>query len=362
MSDQKFWTSAPFVSYDGPDNDGHRAEVRVVKGFAPVVAIDTKGSASKISFSREPDDPESMKVSGWIPSEGEEKVLELARKSMDNQSPVYFRVETVRRDKNKKTKESISRQTPIFVLTGESEEGSTKTQQAEMTKVGNNCFKGIGAIGKSEDELIIPKTAKTNPLEDRDPRKDHGTSANDYTLEQLRRMNGGDIQGSSAAVFEKRFSYNNSPYKTYNNDGSLNIGAVSVGVPFFIYSFLADKKKEAALESDDSRLMEAASVLLKAANGLQVKMYRGKLDEPDLSDCSHNRARGLIFEAINHNYPLTDEVLESSESIHEWVKGVYLHAGRMWQWTIKEALSIIESNDGQDEGPEGSENLDSDDE
>jgi DNA-binding phage protein len=307
------YSSRPFISYDGPDDTGHRAEVKVVTGFGIVSAIDPseKGKSAKVSFTVE---NTKYKPAGWAPvGSAVHQIVEKARESGD---PIYFRLETRRKD-------SVDRKIPISELS------------SDATVARDNIYKSLAAVKNEFDtEWTISQHAKTNMAED--PSSSTGGSANDYTIEELQAMSGKNKAGNSNS---KRFE--GLPFDLYNPDGSLNPGSVAVSVPLNLYAFLTEYIKENGLDVSDKDKFLVVRSMLKVCNNLQLAIYDGKLEKPDLTAGSHTRARALVFESTRAFYPLTVEIMTDAERLEEWMNDTVTKTTAMWKWSMKEVQSLL---------------------
>lgn len=326
-----------FVSFDGPDEDGNRAEVLVTTGFGHVSEIkDSKGGRAKnIIFEVENTE---HKISGWTPNQ---ELIEMAEKAQESGDPLSFRTEIIR---NGKTEESKDRTVPIQELRGVGENG-----KADMGTANKNTFKSLAGLSEEEIEdgegWTLSDKALTNPSEDRRARaKSSGSerhSANDYSSEELRALNkksGGQKQSSGGPSSR---SFESPPYHARNMDGSLNLGSYAVGTPAGLYMFVADYVREHKIDIGEKEKQRLATVLLRVANDLQVGIYEGRLKAPDLTLGSHTRARAVMFESIRSFFPITEDVVADKESLVEYKDGLTKKALGFWKWSNKEAEKII---------------------
>ena len=306
------WTRRPFVSYDGKDENGTRAEVKVLMGYGNVDTITPStgaGKANKVEFVVE---NTKYKSSGWAPIDSNvmEKVLEAQKLDV----PIYFRIET-RRQKN------IDRSTPIDELT-------------TLAMAKDSIHKSIAAVRINEtDEWTVSPHAVTRI--DEDPASGNGVySANDQSKEELAGA------GNSKAV-QQANGVEAPPYMTYNRDGGLNPGSMAVAVPLNLLSFVAEQNREGDLGISEKHQAVLVKAMLQAANKLQVEIYEGKLEKPDLSAGSHTRARALVFEVIRSHYPVSKDLLASKETLKEWHDGIFTKSLAMWKWSITEVEAVL---------------------
>lgn len=317
MTVQNTYSSSPFITYDGIDENGIRAEVRVVKGFGEIDKIEESSNhkAANIIFKVS---NTKWKSSGWVPvnSDVYNKVLEAQNKNV----PIEFRIETRR-------KEKLDRSTPISVLAPE----------RDMEAARENVYKSLAAVKfEDEDDWTISKFAVTRI--DEDPNTPSGIhSAYDNTPEELGKTK------KSAPTYEKDNTGNSiesTAWFTHNRDGSVNPGSTAVSVPLNMYFFVSEWNRDHNLELSESAKVTVTKALLSIANKLQVAIYDGKLENPDLSLGSHIRARALVFEVIRNFYPLENTTVQNASNLTSWENDIYKKALSMWKWSITEIEKI----------------------
>ena len=308
------YSSRPFISHDGPDENGFRAEVKVVTGFGHVDNIEksSAGKSAKVSFAVE---NTKFKSSGWAPVD--DKVMKLVEKAKENGEPIHFRIETRRQDK-------IPRETPISELD-------------DLANARDSIHKSLAAVKLADDEdWTISPFAKTNMAED----PSFGSkSANDFTLEELREL-GGSKNASSGNNQPQFRGVEPPPYVTFNSKGDLNPGSMAVAVPLNIYTFLTEYFTEKSVEVGDKAKFVAVRAVLDVCNKAQLGIYDGELEAPDLSLGSHTRARALVFESLRIFFLLTVEIVEDSEQLEAWKADTLDKVLKMWKWSMKEVSAL----------------------
>lgn len=312
------YSSRPFISYDGPDEDNVRAEVKVVTGFGTVDSIETSkaGKSQKVSFSVENTD---YKSAGWAPVDS--NVMTVVKAAEASGEPIYFRIETRRKD-------NIDRTTPINELTN-------------LAVAKDSIHKSLAAVKPADDEdWTISQFAVTNMAED--PRTRSGTpSANDYTAEELRKMSGKGDPGPARHSSHPASWYEPPPFQTFNDQGEPHPGSMAVAVPLNIYSFLTEYFTEREVEVDDRTKFAAVKLVMAVCNEAQLGIYEGEHDVPNLSAGSHTRARALVFESLRIFYPLTAEILADEDAKAEWKENTLSKILKMWKWSINEVSGIV---------------------
>lgn len=317
MSEEtKTYSSHPFISHDGLDENGIRAEVRVVTGYGNIKDIEpsANGKASNVIFSVE---NTKYLLKGWAPEDSD--VMKKVHKAQENNEPIYFRIETRRKD-------HVDRSLPM----------DTVAPKKDMNAARDNIFKSLAAVKlKDDEEWTISKHALTRLEED--PRQGGAHSAYDYSIDELR--------GSSKPVADNRsgsrHSIESTPFFTRNNDGEINPGSTAVAVPLNLYNFVAEwNRTHENVDFSEKQLIALTKAMLLTANRLQKDIYNGKLEEPDLALGSHTRARALVFDVTRNFFPITEETVADKKSLQNWADEVYNKALSMWKWSIEEINKI----------------------
>lgn len=311
MSDNTgFWSSKPFVSYDGKDENDVRAEVEVVHGFGTVRELQRKDKTAKVIFQAAHD---KYFPAGWLPF-GQE-AWDMIEKAEADGTPIYFRIEKVRR-------KGVDRTLPI---------STWKT----MDENRENTNKSLAAVRFNEsDPWTFNKYAVTNPKEDPSANSERPSALNMSDAEL-----GGSKPAGGGQERNDNFGIESTPFYARNRDGGMNPGSYAVAVPLNLLEFVTewDRNHDELSQAGPTKRVAVAKAMLAAANDLQVKIYDGKLEGPDLSLNSHTRARALVFSVIRSHYPISAEVVESKDSLVGWKNNIVEKALAMWQWSMKEA-------------------------
>lgn len=313
------YSRAPFISYDGKDDKGLRAEVKVVVGYGDIFDVEDSdnGKAAKVTFKVE---NSKWKSSGWAPLDS--NIMKKVKEAQDAREPIHFRIETRRKD-------HVDRSLPMIEV----------SPPRDSTAARDNTVKSLAAVRlDSEEDWVISPHAKTRLEED--PKSGGGSpSAYDTPLEEL--------QPKPSSSHSSAPSYSGveaPPFNTYNNDGSLNLGSVAVSVPANLFAYVTEYERTHKLEFNDKQRIILSKLMLSAANEIQLGIYDGeKLTKPDLSLGSHTRARALLFESIRTYFPITSDLLDSKEKMMEWRGNLVEKSLWMWRWSISEVNKIIES-------------------
>lgn len=307
------FSAAPFISKDGLDNDGVRAEVKVVIGYGLVHAVTAsdKGKSEKVEFIV--NNTEYI-PSGWTRDPDVQKKVAQAKETGEL---IHFRLENRRKD-------HVDRKIPMIEV----------APPRDMNAARDNIVKSLAAVKLDDDEnWTISKDAVTRLDEDPTPGGLHSAYAN--TPEQLA------PEKSAPSASARSNGYEPAPYVGRLNDGSVNPGSVALLAVLGFFNYLLEYERDEGIEIDKNKRKEIAHTLLLIANKLQVDIYTKKLgielkNGSDLTAGSHTRARALIFESIRSFAPITEDVLENEESFKKWQKTIYGAAYAMWEWAIDE--------------------------
>lgn len=300
------YSAKPFISHDGLDDDGLRAEVKVVIGYGDVVEIeDSKGGKSKkITFAVSNSEWNSA---GWTRSA---PLQALAEKAKETGEPIHFRIETRRKD-------DIDRRKPFAELD---------------TNRGAEIVKSLAALKlEGDSEWTISQDAVTRF--DEDPKTAGGLiKASDQDIEKLRPAQRNENSGNS-----RNGAFEPAPYVAIWN-GDLNPGAIAVNAPLGFLGNLKELERETGITIEPEQLKDIAKILLRIANKLQEDIYVKHLGADyagvDLTAGSHTRARALIFETLRSYAPLTEDILNDEDELKKWQRKVYNTAYAMWTWAM----------------------------
>lgn len=278
------WSSKAFVSYDGPDETGLRAEVKVVKGFGTVKAITPSdaGNSFKVDFGV---DNTKYTPSGWAPKDSE--VLRVCEEALESGESIHFRLET-RRQKH------VDRSIPIAEI-------------STLAMAKDNIYKSLAVVKKEDGEWVISKFALTRMEED--PKIGGSASAYDYSLEELQ---GNKNAGASPVAAGDAYS--------------------EVEARLDLYFALLQETKDTSLSLDDKEKIVVTKALLSATyQALAVAQVEFKNGAP------LRLAADLILKVMKHLLPLTQETLQDEIALQKWVEDLGSKAGKMWLWSIRES-------------------------
>lgn len=301
------FSSAPFVSHDAPDSDGVRAEVMVNTGYGPIRNVEEVGKSRKVSFKFGNMKYETI---GYIHKDS--PLVKKLEELQESQTPIFYRIEIHR-------KNSVDRSLPIAELRDTAE------------KARENCHKTMAGFRLSEDdEWTLSDAALTNPGED--PSRGGANSANKYSVEELRAMSNKNVPVSQGQD-------NDAP----RHSGGVTPHGYSSDVLMNLYLFVSNNTRNSSLNVDHETKRELAEMMFSICNWIQVKIYRGKMKKADIGSRSHTVARKAVFEVIESDFPITEEVVNDEKARKEWGKNVTKNALELWVWSYNGALDFTKS-------------------
>ena len=302
MSDG-FWSVAPFVSHDGVDSQGVRAEVLVTFGFGKVKRIDRKNKAAKVDIQcAHP----KVTPGGWVPMN--EKVFEMIEEASEKDIPIYFRAEKLR---NK----GVDRTLPIS--TWKTLEESAQNTRWSLAAVRFN----------EEDEWVFNRFAVTNLKED--PISGDGERPSALNM---------DLDSAPAAASSSAPAVSNvlAPL----SDGQVNPGSDSTmsgaRCVFFVAQWDKDHEGESLMQIGEKKRVAVAKMVLSSIKELQVRMFNEEIEVADLEHPSFVHAETIIQEVIKHYLPLSQEIFADKASALTWREDVVEKAESIWRWSISE--------------------------
>lgn len=323
MSEVNTYSSSPFISHDGPDEKGNRAEVRVVTGFGHVHDIEpsTNGKSNKVSFSV---DNTKFKTSGWAPEDS--GIIEKIRTAKENGEPIHFRVEVRRKD-------HIDRTLPM----------SEVAPPKDMNAARDNINKSLAAVKFEDDaEWSISKYAVTRIEED--PVTGGLHSAYEHSMEELKQAYRTDNM-PPASPSHRNNNFENPPFRTLNSSGAINPGSIAVSIPISFYNFVSEwNRTHEDVELTEKHTIVLSKAMLVIANRLQKDIYGGEIEEDAdrFALGSHTRARSLVFEVSRNFYPINNDTVSSNANLQKWIENVHSKALSMWKWSINEIEKILD--------------------
>lgn len=359
-----------FVSHDGTDANGIRAEVYVQTGEGVITQIkENANGTSDVHFTV---DNLKFPVHGWIGQDN--PVYDVVKKAKESGDKVAFRIEGQR-------KNNVERDIPISDL------------RADMKTARDKTISILASVNG-----IVSDEAVTNP--DEDPASTYGrikatgtdkTKATSGTAfvagsalqtlrdiaqeesvtndiiaaiaaqallqghtskEVLEAISGPDRKDDSKPELKSSFSVEAPSWKAYNSDGRQNLGtssiAAGVGAEQYVRSHMAktvDPNVTQLPEFNDA-VIYFAKIILGISDKIQASAY-GNGFRADRSVASHARVRGIVYDTITEffNLPVTPSLEISEEATAEWIKNV----GKLSYTRFKNSIAIANDNTPLDE-------------
>lgn len=308
------YSSAPFISHDGEDENGVRAEVKVVTGFGYVKDIEetTTGAAAKVVFKV---GNTKWPSSGYVPKS--EEVFEKVESAMENETPIHFRIETRR-------KEHVDRSLPMAEI--------SPPKNADMAR--ENTYKSLAGVRfDDEDEMTLSSKAVTNPNED--PNTGGFYSAVNKTYDKPSSAQSAPSSGFHHPVEPNQW------VKTLE-DGSINPGSLEITAVVSIYGFISEweRSHDEFSSLDENQRAYLTNTMVKIANKMQMEIWDGKLDSPDASLSSAVRARQIMFEVVKTFFPIRNTLFDERKgkkypTVDYWANNVTEKGISMWKWAMK---------------------------
>lgn len=341
--------AAPFVSHDGEDAQGVRAEVWVQTGTGTITTIERKDDASsknamvvvKSSLAQV-----KKPIKGWI--DKSDPVYAEVLAAHESGREVEYRLESQR-------KKAVDRTTPIAELRVNTEVAGENTMMIFAGLDGTLTKEAV--TNPAEDptpggrnRATDPKPAATapapvGPVFDKDAALAALATARATGMDEtvigaaaaLALMAGATAKQVTEAGFtgqratgrgevRRAFAAEAPPHVAANSDQRVNLGSYQVQAAFaaerFAYGLLEDAAKalfdnhnaaiaageiegepmEAPGEVRPSQALSLAKILLELADHVQVGAYGG--GRPDRMANSHTRSRALIFDAVRTRHPV----------------------------------------------------------
>jgi len=375
-------TPFSFVSHDGTDENGVRAEVNVQvnKGTIKEIRENTAKEVADVHFAV----PNTkFPIHGWIRTD--EPVYELVKTARDNDEQVSFRIETQR-------KANVERKRPMEDF----KDPGVARENVKVILVGiNNVLSGEAVTNPDEDpkhsggRYVASTTDMANPSAG-NPQAGSATvnveellanfkaasatpgvrgSVLDAMAAQLLlngvapetvnvALAGPDKRDNSRPEPRQNFSTEAPSWKEYNSDGRLNLGsgviAAGVGVDTLINDRIQTQAEEKSISlSQLTNVDDAASyymdIVFAITDRVQVASY-GEGSRVDRAAASHTRIRGIVYELIKKSFPLpigfsdnndgTHTITYSEEAHRNWVSSVGKEGVKRFRRAVEASISF----------------------
>lgn len=303
------WSCKPFISHDGGDENGVKAEVLVLKGVGFIDKIEGGDRSKKIEVKV---DGLKRPIVGYINTD--DPAFEIAENAHNTGEAIEFRHETQR-------KRGVDRKASMKSLRTDEHGNPSAPIAAENTI---KLFVGFGEPGKT---LTLSGQHLTDPAQDNSGGDAIAADSANAVIE-----NTGFNMPANTGEFE------NKPWFGTNPDGSVNPGSYAVSCMPKMYFSLLKKFPDAT----DDTLKTTTEEFVKLADMMQVRIYDGKLEAPNRFYNSHLTARTILLELIETsdagNVDINDE-----NSRKTWEKTVAGPAYKLWKWAIADYDEFIHS-------------------
>lgn len=349
---------AKFLSHDGVDAQGVRAEVMVQTGTGKIKELVGRGKQNEDGTYRnmevvfEPDNPHlKRKVYALLDTTGKE-LWDYVQTAHKDQRDISYRIESQRKrgiDRTKKFDDLVHTEEAVRILAAidnvfsheaktNPKEDPTGENPSALDQDINVLKRQSNSNGNSgfspEDVLQALTTARKTGL----------PSSIVDSLIALALTAGVDIQEAMSAGLEveglqtppaapqsQYVAVEEKPWMAYNSDGRINAGSYMVAHAASAEQFALDhlitvysEGKKTNVDVSDTMIAQAASialVILEAADEVQSKVTGSRADR---QKNSYNRALALVYDAVGKRYPVP--VGGNSEAQEEWRNSVISEA------------------------------------
>lgn len=351
--------SQEFISHDGADGNGIRAEVVVVKGRGKVtdIVLGNKDRSVQVSFMEE-----NLKnpIKGWA-NVGTPIHAEVLR-AKETGEDVNYRIEIQR-------KSFIPRDMPMDEVRPKGDMITANKNAIRILAGVNETVSDEAVTHPSEDVASTYGRHKATGAETR-PASTGGASISTETLvEGLKTLATSgvspEVQASALGVaialgvspheafsavsseenaagerppVKTSFSGEGKPWEWWNSDGRENLGHARFSAGSGAESFV--REQLTALGVDNSALKEGVeyftNIILSIADRVQEKIY-GEGYRPDRASSSHARIRGIIYDTVEHYHQLPINVPKDTDAnavIKAWIAEVGNEAFERFQIVV----------------------------
>lgn len=353
-----------FVSHDGEDNQGIRAEVHVntIKGTIKSID-DSNPKSAKVNFTVE---WLKFPVGGWIGKT--EPAFALLQEAQADGREVEARIESQR-------KGGIDRTIPIEELRGTAEAAQKNTVSLVVAVNSSDGWVSTSeALTHPSEDPDNGKARPAGPVEQTRPQAPSAPSLNASsilgTLTKLassREVSEGVIDAIKAQALlagatpadiiaattfdqpvpqqiQSGFSSEAPVFKEYNSDGRVNLGNYTVTAGVSAEHFTTTTLRE---QNPDTLVVPAtvefySQLVLAITDVIQITSY-GKGFRTDRTATSHGRIRGVVFDTIKeeHPFPLTRTGEPAShEDVNVWVQNVGKRARARFLFAVNIAYNM----------------------
>lgn len=340
--------SARFVSFDGTDENGIRAEVFVNKNRGKIKKLEEKPDKGVVDVHF--DVPNlTLPIHGWTGLDN--PLFKLIMEAKEKDEEVDFRLETQR-------KYNVDRSIPIQELR-ENQMTASKNTRVILAGV-NDILSDEAVTNPKEDpkpisggryparDSDIPEntspSASTSNVNEFNVEKGLETLATLAKQEEVRQtvldamaaqliLQGATVEQINEAITppstreipptqsSKNFAVEAPSWKEYNSDGKLNLGSAIIGAGVGIETVISDILYSLEQASNVNKIINRKDVLnyyttiiFAICDRIQAASY-GPGFQSDRSAASHSRIRGLVYEIIRKTHPIPLHVDEETGNV-----------------------------------------------
>lgn len=312
----------PFISKDGTDSDGIRAEVYVETGTGTVNKIEPHDNGTAVSVSIKNSNPKVKYPSaGWINSD--DPLFQLVQDAHESGREITYRIESQR-------KSHVDRTLPIAPLRANTEIAKENVVRVFAALDGTLSLEAV--TNPAEDPTssgrirATPTPTPTAPqftepnLTPQKPQNPLPNPTNEQAPQQT-------APHTRTAVTEAV------PWEYYNSDGTINFGsmwftAASQAERFIRENITAHEGKKSKLLTPTVDIHVNAltrgllSVMDAVAISTQKIVYNQTLS-PSWRAQFHARIRGIVYDTIENYFPLPFGNRPNPEFYQKWFNNVY---------------------------------------
>jgi hypothetical protein len=327
---------AKFLSHDGIDAQGVRAEVMVQTGTGRIKEIVGRGKAAEDGSFRnvevvfDPDNPHlKRKVYALLDTTAKE-LWEFVQAAQGDQRDIAYRIESQRKravDRTKKFDDLIHTEEVVRVLAALdgvfSHEAKTNPKEDPSSENPSALDQDIPAAGAAAAQPFASAGDPVSLIAALAVARQGGLPATTVdTLAALALAAGAKLDAVLAAGFDNEATFTpaavngrvaaseEKPWMAYNSDGRVNAGSYMVAHAATAERFSLDhlikvysEGKKTAVDVSEAMISQAASialVLLETADDVQVTAT-GRADR---QKNSYNRGLSLVLDAVEKRYPV----------------------------------------------------------
>lgn len=331
--------SKPFITFDGADKLGVRAEVKVEIGTGTIKEILTREGKKNAEIIFNPDNPQLIrKVGAYIDTEKCSELYAYIKKAHAEQSTVAYRIESQRKAKVDRTKtlEELKPTATTDIIRILARIDNVRSPEAVTNP---NEDPQEGRVDAGDAPVVINNVSSTNASQSftaaketllgklAEARKEgYPDSIIDMLIAQAL-IAGATLDEASSVGFSNEVDFESStnqrnsrvaaqeekPWNAHNSDGRPNAGSYMVTHAataeqfaldhlIQVYSQTGSKASKTAIEVTDNMISQAASLglqILQIADEVQASITSNR---PNRQKNSYGRALTLVIDAISKRF------------------------------------------------------------